>query len=293
MEQLMLHPDGSKLYTNVPGGVQVVDPGTGALITAITHPSLPGPQGLCVRGVEAELEISLDVKPGGCPNSFNPKSHGVLPVALVGSDDFDVTRVDVASLRLARADGTGEPVAPLAGPPGPQTQVVDVSTPYEGETCDCSKLAGDGTLDLEARFASDDLVPALGLDVAAPGALVELVLTGELVDGTTFSATDCVRLVPPDAPGGELHVVASVPRGWIQVSPPDLLLDTGGFGEFERTYPLGTRVTLLAAELQGRPFVAWEVDGVRQKLGERTLHYQVKGEHAELRAIYDVLRVRR
>src|SRR5262245_35301264 len=294
VEELALHPDGSKLYTNVPGGVQVVDPGTGSLITMITHASLPGPTGLCVRGVAAELEASLDIKPGACPNSFNPKGHGVLPVALVGSEELDVTQVDITSLHLARADGTGESVAPLEGPPGPHTEVGDVSRPFEGETCDCGKLTGgDGILDLEAKFDGDALVPALGLDVAPPGALVELVLTGELLDGTSFSASDCVRLVPPDAPGGELLVVSTVTRGWIQLSPPDLLLDGGGFGEFRRTYPLGSLVTLLAAEIEGQPFITWEVNGVRQKLGERKLQYKVKGEHAELRAVYGIPRVKR
>lgn len=291
-EQLALHPDGTKLYTNVPGGVLVVDPGSGALITTITDPALPGPRGLGVRSLAAELAASLDIKPGGCPNSFNPNSHGVLPVALVGSEELDVTQVDIASLRLARADGTGESVAPLEGPPGPHTEVADVSTPFEGETCGCHKLAGDGILDLESKFESDAVVTALGLDVAPPGALVELVLTGELLDGTSFTASDCVRLVPPGTPGAELRVT-TIPRGWVQISPLDLALDGGGFGAFERTYPVGTNVTLLAAELQGQPFVAWEVEGVRQKLGERTLQYHVKAAHAELRAIYGIPRVKR
>jgi subtilisin-like proprotein convertase family protein len=38
----------------------------------------------------------LDIKPGSCPNSFNNKGtgNGKLPVALVGTDDIDVTEVD-------------------------------------------------------------------------------------------------------------------------------------------------------------------------------------------------------
>ncbi len=31
----------------------------------------------------AVLQVTIDIKPGSCPNSFNRNSHGVLPVALV------------------------------------------------------------------------------------------------------------------------------------------------------------------------------------------------------------------
>ncbi len=40
----------------------------------------------------------LDIKPGSYPNSINTKSNGVIPVALLGTDIFDVRTVDVASL---------------------------------------------------------------------------------------------------------------------------------------------------------------------------------------------------
>jgi len=45
---------------------------------------------------------SLDIKPGSCPNPLNRRSHGVLPVALVGVEGFDTTDVDVSSLTLSR-----------------------------------------------------------------------------------------------------------------------------------------------------------------------------------------------
>jgi len=44
--------------------------------------------------------IVLDVKPGGSQNPINPDSYGVIPVAIMGSQDFDVTSVDRASLRF-------------------------------------------------------------------------------------------------------------------------------------------------------------------------------------------------
>ena len=51
----------------------------------------------------------------------------------------------------------------------------------------------------------------------------------DLRDGTTFSASDCVRLVPPDAPPGMVAVHSSAARAWIDAGPLDLQLDRGRF----------------------------------------------------------------
>lgn len=140
----------------------------------------------------------LDIKPGSCPNSFNRESKGVLPVALVGTDTFDVSQVDIDSLELGRADGVGGSVQPNEGPPGPHSVIEDVATPFDGELCECHDLDGDGIDDLSMKFRSQDLVEALELDSLPGGGLVELCLTGTLLDGTPFEACDCIRLVPPN-----------------------------------------------------------------------------------------------
>ena len=36
------------------------------------------------------MEIEIDIKPGSDRNSINPMSKGVIPVAILGSDEFDV-----------------------------------------------------------------------------------------------------------------------------------------------------------------------------------------------------------
>jgi len=46
------------------------------------------------------VELGVDIKPGGCPNPLNPASKDLLPVAILGSEQFDVNNIDVASVRL-------------------------------------------------------------------------------------------------------------------------------------------------------------------------------------------------
>ena len=58
----------------------------------LTHFIIPGP---------STLSVPIDIKPGSDPNSVNLKAKGVLPVSILGTGDFDVHDVDMASLRLA------------------------------------------------------------------------------------------------------------------------------------------------------------------------------------------------
>jgi hypothetical protein len=58
------------------------------------------------------LSVQLDIKPGSCPNPLNvkpfvdppvnakPKKGGVLPVAVLGTGEFDVSDIEVSTLLL-------------------------------------------------------------------------------------------------------------------------------------------------------------------------------------------------
>jgi hypothetical protein len=215
------------------------------------------------------LLLDLDIKPGSCPNSFNRGSHGVLPVGLLaGMPGFDITTVDAGSILLSRADGIGGAVAPHEGPPGPHSEFEDVGTPFHGEWCECHEEEGDGLTDLSLKFKTDDVVDALELDDLPMGEWVELVLSGALLDGTPFEVSDCIRLVPPGGGAAAIAVGATIPNGWISVSPLDQTLDGGGFTNFKRRYPVGTSVTLTAPEFAGgRAFGGWVIDGVPNTTG--------------------------
>ena len=234
---------------------------------------------------------ALDIKPGSCPNAFNPNSHGVLPVALMSTEQVDVTMVDISTVLMSRADGIGGSVGSHEGPPGPHSVYGDAATPQfppcEGEACDCHELEGDGIDDLKIKFKTDELVPALEMDDLDPGAMVELVVTGFLADGTPFYASDCVRLVPPGTVPGMIWVTSNQSGAWVYATPLDNQLDLGGFAGFERSYPQTTVVTLTAEEtFYGRPFTRWVIDGVRQPVGVLTLQVTIDGVGHNIGAKY-------
>jgi hypothetical protein len=118
----------------------------------------------------APVAVSVDVKPGSCPNPINFNSTGDLSVAILGTADLDVSTIDPASIRLAG-------VAPL------RSNYEDVGTPFEPylgrEDCeyDCLEMEGDGWMDLTFKFDTQEVAAALG-DVQDGECLV-VGLTGE------------------------------------------------------------------------------------------------------------------
>jgi len=130
----------------------------------------------------AEISVNIDIKPQACPNPLNIKSKGVLPVAILGTENFDVTEVDIASIRLVG-------VAPI------RSSIEDVSTPLleKQDECDCISEGEDGIDDLTLKFDTQEIVSALG-EVADGDELV-LTLTGELSDGTPIEGEDCIIIL--------------------------------------------------------------------------------------------------
>jgi hypothetical protein len=132
----------------------------------------------------------LDLCPSSCPTTIGLTQTGALRTELVANPYFDVTKVDRNSLRLQRADGTGGQV-PLIG-----NALADFSTPVSAGVCDCTVLAPDGLTDLTMIVDVPSLVGNLGLAGDPLGSQVEIQMVGKLLDGTEFTAQDCVTITP-------------------------------------------------------------------------------------------------
>ena len=122
--------------------------------------------------------VTIDIKPGSCPNPLNVKSHGVLPVAILGSEDFDVNTIVATSVRLAG-------VAPI------RDSYEDVGTPLsDANECECSTEGPDGFPDLTLKFETQEIVEVIG-EVNYGDELL-LKLAGVLSDETPIGGGDCV-----------------------------------------------------------------------------------------------------
>jgi hypothetical protein len=83
-----------------------------------------------------------------------------------------------------------------------------------------------------------------------------------------------------------LSIESSVPDAWVDVSPPDLTLDTGGFADFSRTFPLTSVVTLTAEELlDGQPLRGWQIGGLLHHMGETSVEVTID-QDMTVRAVY-------
>lgn len=129
------------------------------------------------------VSVSLDVHPTGCPNPLNTKSNGLMPAAILGTASFDVSEIDVSSIRINGA-------API------RDAIEDVATPYDPvpdkalDARSCNTQGADGYDDLTLKFKIQDILAILGAPVK--GDLFKLELTANLLDGNCVIGEDIV-----------------------------------------------------------------------------------------------------
>jgi len=116
--------------------------------------------------------IGIDIKPGSFPNSINPSSNGVIPVAILGTSSADVSVIDPTTLKfMALSDSPTFPVSNAIG-----FGFEDVN--------------GDGFIDLVAHFPTQ--TTWINCDTT------QGLLYGETFAGSTINGFDSINPVGKD-----------------------------------------------------------------------------------------------
>ena len=108
--------------------------------------------------------VDIDIKPGSEPNSINPRSRGVIPVAILTTDAFDASTVDPSMVLFG---ATGSEAAPV------QSALKDVDR--------------DGDIDMILHFKTQETGIQYG-DASAS-------LTGETSGGQMIQGSNCIQTV--------------------------------------------------------------------------------------------------
>ena len=109
------------------------------------------------------IEVTIDIKPGSDPNSINLGSKGVVPVAVLTTEDFDAAEVDPETVRFG---------------------------PDEAEAVHWAleDVDDDSDIDLILHFKTQEAGISTGD--------TETTLTGETYDGNPIQGTGTVNIVP-------------------------------------------------------------------------------------------------
>ena len=154
------------------------------------------------------IEVVVDIKGGSCPNPFNPKSKGSVPVAILGSDVINVNDIVPTSITLNGVPALDEWVyedSTQPGDPEPYDPMncydcFDADDP-DNFNCDVSDdgideddaYCGDGTPELVVKFDTRALAAAIAAAGGADkGECIELFLTGTMNDSTPIDGSDSV-----------------------------------------------------------------------------------------------------
>ena len=179
------YPEGAKVtLTAYPDTGWEFDGWSGDLVSTDNPVTITMDSNKSINATFTEIlyEIEIDIKPGSDPNSINLKSKGVIPVAILTTENFDASTVD------------------------PETVMFEGANPVRWAMED---VDGDGDLDMILHFRTQE--------VGLMESDTEATITGKTMDGISIHGTDSVSIVPsegksnpsekpnlkanPDAPG--------------------------------------------------------------------------------------------
>jgi choice-of-anchor B domain-containing protein len=133
-------------------------------------------------------DVVVDIKPGTALNMINPRRRGVIRVAVLGQDDFNVEKVDVNTLRFGPDEARPKHRRRKAN----KARFLD--------------LNDDGHLDLVTRFRTRET----GIERGD----TEACLAFEMLDLTPYEGCDSVRTTPGCGSGFELAFALPVFATW-------------------------------------------------------------------------------
>ena len=133
------------------------------------------------------VAVALDIKPQSCRNPVKFKATGTLPVAILGTENFNVEDIDMSTVEVAG-------VSPL------RWRMEDVAAPFypligRRDAFDCTTDGPDGFRDVVMHFSMKEIRAALQL--VLHGEVRTIRVTGELLDGTPLLGEDVIVILNP------------------------------------------------------------------------------------------------
>ena len=116
-------------------------------------------------GILEVIEVDIDVLPGSEENPVNPSRKGVIPVAILGSDAFDVETIDLETLRF--------------GPAG--------ASPAHATGGHFEDVNEDGVIDLVSHYPMQETGIVAGLEEAC--------VTAATIEGQAVKGCDRIRII--------------------------------------------------------------------------------------------------
>ncbi len=152
------------------------DPDTTVLFDGFDSPGVAGftqpeielfaKSGIGIRNVGVTIPVIIDIKPGGFPNSINPKSNGKIPVAILSNAGFLApTMIDPSTLTFGHT-GSEHSLA----------------------SCHPEDVNGDGLVDLVCQFYTSK--------AAFQASDTQGILEGKTFAGSPVFGTDSISIVP-------------------------------------------------------------------------------------------------